>query len=195
ASINIALDIWILAIPLSQLKKMNLDWRKKIGVGIMFSVGIIVTIMSILRLTATIRAGTGMGSNNPTWEYLAVTKWSTIECSVGIMCACMPSLRMLLVQIFPKVLGTSRRVYQAYDKYGSNKPTNGGTNASRSRSRAQLGTTSHVDKTPPSSIDPVGITCNRTYEVEYGQTDETHLVPMKDIDMGWHSDRSQTSQA
>ncbi|KAL3587997.1 hypothetical protein FPOAC2_13896 [Fusarium poae] len=195
ASINIALDIWILAIPLSQLKKMNLDSRKKIGVGIMFSVGIIVTIMSILRLTATIRAGTGMGSNNPTWEYLAVTKWSTIECSVGIMCACMPSLRMLLVQIFPKVFGTSRRGYQAYDKYGSNKPTNGGTNANRSRLRAQFGTTSHVDKTPPSSIDPVGITCNRTYEVEYGQTDEMHLVPMRDIDMGWHSERSQTSQA
>lgn len=41
ASINIALDVWILGIPLSQLKKMNLDWRKKIGVGMMFSVGIL----------------------------------------------------------------------------------------------------------------------------------------------------------
>jgi glucan phosphoethanolaminetransferase (alkaline phosphatase superfamily) len=39
ASINIALDVWILSIPLSQLKKMNLDWKKKIGVGIMFGVG------------------------------------------------------------------------------------------------------------------------------------------------------------
>jgi hypothetical protein len=39
ASVNIALDAWILSIPLSQLKNMNLDWRKKIGVGIMFSVG------------------------------------------------------------------------------------------------------------------------------------------------------------
>lgn len=38
---TIALDIWILSIPLSQLKKMNLDWKKKIGVGIMFSVGLL----------------------------------------------------------------------------------------------------------------------------------------------------------
>ncbi|CEI63206.1 hypothetical protein FVEN_g253 [Fusarium venenatum] len=194
ASINIALDIWILTIPLSQLKKMNLDWRKKIGVGMMFSVGIFVTIMSILRLSATVQAGTGKGSNNPTWEYIAVTRWSTIEGNVGIICACMPSLRILLVQIFPKILGTSRRGYQTYDKYGSNRPTNGGTNASRSRSRAPLGTTSHVDKTPASRIDPIGITCDRTYEVEYGQTDETHLVAMKDIEMDWRSERSQNSQ-
>jgi hypothetical protein len=147
--------------------------------------------MSILRLSATVQAGTGPGSNNPTWEYIAVTRWSTIEGNVGIICACMPSLRILLVKIFPKILGTSRRGYQTYDKYGSNRPTN----ASRSRSQAPLGTTSHVDKTPPSRIDPIGITCNRTYEVEYNQTDETHLVAMKDIEMDWRSERSQTSQA
>ena len=41
AVINIALDFWILGIPLSQLKKMNLDWKKKWGVGMMFSVGIL----------------------------------------------------------------------------------------------------------------------------------------------------------
>lgn len=39
AAISIALDIWMLAIPLSQLRHLNLDWRKKIGVGLMFSVG------------------------------------------------------------------------------------------------------------------------------------------------------------
>lgn len=41
AAINIALDVWIIGIPLSQLKSLNLDWRKKIGVGMMFSVGIL----------------------------------------------------------------------------------------------------------------------------------------------------------
>jgi glucan phosphoethanolaminetransferase (alkaline phosphatase superfamily) len=41
AAINIALDIWIMGVPLSQLKQMNLDWRKKIGVGMMFSVGVL----------------------------------------------------------------------------------------------------------------------------------------------------------
>lgn len=39
AAISIALDIWMLAIPMWQLKNLNLDWRKKIGVGMMFTVG------------------------------------------------------------------------------------------------------------------------------------------------------------
>lgn len=39
--LNIALDIWMLALPLTQLYKLNLRLRKKIGVMVMFSVGIL----------------------------------------------------------------------------------------------------------------------------------------------------------
>lgn len=39
ASINIALDLWILAIPLWQLRSLKLHWKKKIGVALMFCVG------------------------------------------------------------------------------------------------------------------------------------------------------------
>lgn len=39
AAISIALDIWMLAIPLAQLKALNLHWKKKIGVALMFVVG------------------------------------------------------------------------------------------------------------------------------------------------------------
>ncbi|KAF4443135.1 hypothetical protein F53441_11534 [Fusarium austroafricanum] len=160
AAINIALDFWILGIPLSQLKALNLDWRKKVGVGMMFSVGIFVTIMSILRLHATVVAGTK--TINATWEYLAVSKWSTIEGNVGIICACMPSLRILLVRLFPTLLGTSQRYYNQY--------------------RAAMGTstTSQVDRSQR-RVDTAGITCHRTYEVEY-DNDETYLVHMKDMD-------------
>ncbi|RGP79768.1 hypothetical protein FLONG3_2081 [Fusarium longipes] len=182
AAINITLDFWILGIPLSQLRKMNLDWKKKWGVGMMFSVGLFVTIMSILRLSATVKAGTS-GSNS-TWEYLAVTKWSTIEGNVGIVCACMPSLRILLVRIFPKVLGTSKRRYYNYgsDRYASNKHSNV-VNTNRSRSRSQpMGASVQVDKSNHSRVNTVGITCDRTYEVEFDTNDEVQLVHMKDME-------------
>lgn len=39
AAISIALDFWMLAIPLSQLPGLQLHWKKKIGVAIMFFVG------------------------------------------------------------------------------------------------------------------------------------------------------------
>jgi hypothetical protein len=39
AAISIALDGWMLAIPLWQLNNLNLNWKRKIGVGLMFCVG------------------------------------------------------------------------------------------------------------------------------------------------------------
>lgn len=39
AIISIVLDIWMLAIPLWHLKNLNIDWKRKVGVALMFSVG------------------------------------------------------------------------------------------------------------------------------------------------------------
>lgn len=39
AAISIALDCWMIAIPLWHLHRLQLDWRKKIGVALMFIVG------------------------------------------------------------------------------------------------------------------------------------------------------------
>ncbi len=39
AGISIALDLWMIAIPLHQLRGLSLHWKKKIGVGLMFCVG------------------------------------------------------------------------------------------------------------------------------------------------------------
>lgn len=39
AIISIALDLWMLAIPLWQLRTLTLTWKKKLGVGLMFAAG------------------------------------------------------------------------------------------------------------------------------------------------------------
>lgn len=39
AAVNIALDLWILGIPLWELRRLQLHWKKKVGVGLMFCVG------------------------------------------------------------------------------------------------------------------------------------------------------------
>jgi hypothetical protein len=141
--------------------------------------------MSILRLSATIQMRAGEGTDNVTWEYTEFDMWSTIEINVGIICACMPSLRVLLVRLFPNLLGTSQRQYYNYGSNNCGGISNPNTNRGRSRSKP-LGTTSQVDRTAHlSRVDPMGITCNRTYEVEFGQkdTDETQLFYMKDLDL------------
>lgn len=39
AIVSIVFDIWMLAIPMHQLRKLKLHWKRKVGVGIMFIVG------------------------------------------------------------------------------------------------------------------------------------------------------------
>ena len=36
---GVVIDLWLLAIPLVQIRKLKLHWKKKVGVGIMFVVG------------------------------------------------------------------------------------------------------------------------------------------------------------
>ncbi|KAG9249508.1 uncharacterized protein F5Z01DRAFT_697825 [Emericellopsis atlantica] len=100
AATNIALDLWLLAVPLWQLRTLQLHRKKKIGVGLMFCVGIFVTVVSALRLQSLV---TFAKTSNMTWDYYPACLWSTIEVTVGLMCACFPAVRQLLVKGFPRL--------------------------------------------------------------------------------------------
>ncbi|KAJ6781329.1 hypothetical protein PWT90_03449 [Aphanocladium album] len=104
AAVSIAVDVWMIAIPLSQLRKLQLHWKKKIGVTIMFLLGTFVTIVSILRLQSLIFLAR---SYNPTWDQWIVAWWSTIEVHVGMICASLPTLRLVLVRMCPRVFSTN----------------------------------------------------------------------------------------
>lgn len=63
-----------------------------------------VTIISILRLKSLV---TFSNSQNPTWDNFEVAMFSDVEINVGIICACMPALRMLLIGLCPRISGSS----------------------------------------------------------------------------------------
>ncbi|KAJ5214982.1 hypothetical protein N7468_010661 [Penicillium chermesinum] len=102
AIINMALDILVMALPLRQLYHLNLSARKKIYVMCMFSLGIFVTLVSILRLRSLIVFAS---TENLSWDYVSVGYWSTVECDVGIICACLPAIRSLLCRVLPGAFG------------------------------------------------------------------------------------------
>ncbi|KAG6000092.1 hypothetical protein E4U21_005856 [Claviceps maximensis] len=106
AVISIALDCWMLAIPLWQLASLHLSLKRKIGVGMMFCVGTFITVFSTLRLRSLVKFG--LNTTNPTWDFFDVGLWSTIEINVGIICTCMPTVRLFLVRLFPRRLGTTQ---------------------------------------------------------------------------------------
>ncbi|POR36738.1 Gag-pol polyprotein [Tolypocladium paradoxum] len=104
AAVGVAVDVWLLAIPLFQIRKLQLHWKKKILAAIMFMTGALVTLVSILRLhTLTTFANT----TNPTWDQWSLVWWSTIEVNTGIICTCLPAVRLVLLRLYPRIFGTT----------------------------------------------------------------------------------------
>ncbi|PTB70368.1 hypothetical protein BBK36DRAFT_1107638 [Trichoderma citrinoviride] len=104
AAINVAVDVWLIGIPLYQLYSLDTQWRRKLSAAVMFMTGVIATAVSILRLQSLIRFA---NSANPTWDHWNVAWWSTIEVNISIMCTCLPSIRLVLAHLFPRMIGSS----------------------------------------------------------------------------------------
>lgn len=109
------------------------------------------------------------------WDNLAVTQWSTIEINVGIICACMPSVRVLLVRLAPKLFGSNNASKNKYYGTGSQSRTGGmgskiGANVSVGHSSKDL---------PPTPPDNKTIMFSQSYDVDL--EDETRLVPLHNL--------------
>ncbi|KAL6159828.1 hypothetical protein ACJBU6_02247 [Exserohilum turcicum] len=169
AIISIVLDIWMLALPLHQVFQLQLSWRKKLGVAIMFCVGTFVTVISILRLRSLV---TFAASNNPTWDQTSVLNWSNLEINIGIICACLPALRIILVRMFPKIMGTTKATEQPYYGTGSQSYASRHVgSASASRPEKSFASASRGN--------PAAITYTKTFEVRHTESDEQSLVGME----------------
>jgi len=116
ASLSIFHDLLILAMPLPTLWRLQLHWKKKMHVMIMFSVGLFVILCSALRFPYLFSMRKTM---DPSCRLAAVSYfcvllivalddqapvalWSYLEMAVGIICGCLPSFRSLLGFIFRK---------------------------------------------------------------------------------------------
>ncbi|KAH9227235.1 hypothetical protein K456DRAFT_922295 [Colletotrichum gloeosporioides 23] len=103
---NIGLDVWMLILPASQVYKLNLPLKKKLGVMAMFGVVVFLTIVSIIRIKSLLVFAT---SFNITAETLWGIIWSYVELCVGISVACMPATKQLAVKFFPKLIDLTRQ--------------------------------------------------------------------------------------
>ncbi|OAA57322.1 Extracellular membrane protein, CFEM domain protein [Cordyceps fumosorosea ARSEF 2679] len=186
AGLSIATDLWMLAIPMWQLRTLQLDWRRKVGVGLMFGVGTFVTVVSILRLRSLVKFRAN--SQNPMWEFFDVSLWSDIEINIGMICICMPSLRLLLVRLFPKLRGTTQRYYAKYSHSGNKS-------APDNREHRGFGTVSTSRAEPdifqgPHELNQISY--KKSYTVNYGEPDDAELV-LGASDMDMRSAKSLTS--
>ncbi|KAF4345319.1 integral membrane protein [Fusarium beomiforme] len=107
AGINIALDVWMFVLPLTQLYSLGLKPKKKAGVMVIFGVGIFLIAASCIRIpylldfTRTLNATCKFEGNLSIFILTGTVSadsqgfivWSNIESGVGIMVACMPHMQ------------------------------------------------------------------------------------------------------
>lgn len=120
AGYNTAMDIWICLMPMPLLARLQLDTIRKIGVIIVFSLGLFVCVTSIIRMQAMEQSTT---THDPTWGSFDALTWSAIEASTGIICACLPFLKHPIKQAFPRLFSsfTTSRKTRSRPTYGLSK--------------------------------------------------------------------------
>ncbi|UZP37009.1 hypothetical protein NXS19_004825 [Fusarium pseudograminearum] len=90
AAVNIALDVWMFVLPLTQLYHLGLKPKKKAGVMLIFGVGIFLIAASCIRIPYLIGFSRSLNSTADSQGFIV---WSNIECGIGILVACMPHMQ------------------------------------------------------------------------------------------------------
>jgi fucose permease len=117
APVNVITDLAILALPIPVLTSMRLPSRQKTILVLTFTLGIFVTIVDVVRIYYLQRAITDIpqgissdpqvsfgGQANFPWNASLSFMWSVVEVNVGMTCACVPTLKPLILKLLPAML-------------------------------------------------------------------------------------------
>lgn len=149
----------------------------RLPVAIMFCTGTFVTVISVVRLQSLIEFG---DTDNPTWNNLKVSLWSTIEINVGIITCCMPTLRLMMLRIFPRMSTTYRSTEAYYAKNGLSQQSRG----KRSRNRTNDFSSSSEQPANSAAQRPNngGIEYSRGFTVQFHDAETSSQVQLRDLD-------------
>ncbi|PMD24451.1 hypothetical protein NA56DRAFT_740853, partial [Hyaloscypha hepaticicola] len=105
AAFSILEDIFIMLLPISELKGLNLTLHKRIALCFMFAIGSFACITSMVRLKSIMHYGYTLDA---AWSSTDVLIWSGIEIYTAIICSCLLCIRPLLRQCFPSLFPSIR---------------------------------------------------------------------------------------
>ncbi|KAF3761966.1 hypothetical protein M406DRAFT_221657, partial [Cryphonectria parasitica EP155] len=97
SGLAVAQDIILIVLPVGMLWRLNISRRRKVLIALIFAVGGLGLVATIIRLRTLYVFGS---LKDPTWDYVPVVYWTTVELAAGILCACLPALRILVEKIF-----------------------------------------------------------------------------------------------
>jgi hypothetical protein len=92
-------DLILLILPLVFIRNLQMMRYRKIGAVVMFSIGSLGCIATIIRLHTLTKFRISV---DPTWDYVPATIWTEVELAAGSICVSLPSIRILVVKTLPK---------------------------------------------------------------------------------------------
>ncbi|KAL0932549.1 CFEM domain-containing protein [Colletotrichum truncatum] len=110
AAINIAINTWMVLLPVTQVLWLQLKKRQKLEIMSMFGLGIFITIVSCIRLKVLVKF---RNFSDPTYDAFYLHMWSYIELSVAVIVACLPSTRQLWRHLVPRLKREATQVSAA----------------------------------------------------------------------------------
>ncbi|KAG8169598.1 hypothetical protein KVR01_000343 [Diaporthe batatas] len=82
-------DVTIIVLPIFMLWNLQMTRKKKVFIGVMFALGGIGLVATIVRLQTLRDFGT---TPDPSWEWVPVVYWTSVELSAGIIASCLPAV-------------------------------------------------------------------------------------------------------
>ncbi|KAK8200332.1 hypothetical protein HDK77DRAFT_508746 [Phyllosticta capitalensis] len=144
AGFNISTDLIIILIPIPALNKLQVSKSQYIALLVAFSIGGLSCVISIVRLHSV---ATSFKRNDTVSHNQGPAMWAAIEVALAIICACLPSLRPILMRGLHALGFTGHsRTGKSKSKSKSNPannyygPKNYAKSNSRSRSRSRRNT-------------------------------------------------------
>ena len=119
APVNIITDLAILLLPMPVLTGIRLPRKQKIILVATFSAGAFVAVVDVVRLAylqkaafSRLEAHTGQTDNGNrgqrggdfSWNAALSFMWSAVEVNLGLICACVPSLKPLFLRFLPSFI-------------------------------------------------------------------------------------------
>lgn len=140
APVNIITDIAILFLPMPILTGMRLPRKQKIILVVTFSFGAFVAVVDVIRIAylqsaalnrfKLVKGVSGTNTrvveqNDFSWYASLSFMWSAVEVCIGIICACVPSLKPLFLRFLPSFIrdaGDDLMASDSIDSEAADKP-------------------------------------------------------------------------
>lgn len=195
APVNIITDLAILVLPIPVLTGMRLPQRQKTVLIFTFTLGIFVTVVDVVRVyylqqasdnQSLTKSRIGAGEDF-SYNVSTALMWSAVEVNVGIICACIPTLKPLIHRILPSMLTDRHR--SGSEKEGTAIFDSKAQSGQNARSHELSSLSVHVPRIQPLPPHQQGVhledamdnmnfltTAGTDIDVERSQTARTHVT-------------------